>query len=583
MTGTNRSLLQGGDQWGYNSYLTSIFIYKDLKTLDKTYEATRHQSGVAPRPAGSPGRIGEAPDAPNGNRILKYSYGVAALQAPFFIASHLLLRGNGYSPGYVYAVYLSTIFYVLIGLLLLMRVLAGFVNPRSALFSLLLLLAGTNLLYFTSCNPGLSHPYLFFLFSCMLYYTDQFYKLPSTKHAIIMGVLAGLIVVTRPVEIIVLLSPLVFIARHDFIREHYRKIMLSFLFAGLVILPQLVYWKTVSGQWLYDTYPTERFDFLHPHIIEGFFSFKNGWFAYTPLMIIAIPGLLLIAKKKNPFATGIILYTLLTIYITYSWTQWNYNAGLGSRPMVEAYALLAIPFAIFLQYIFQYKKARLIAVVFIPFCVYINILRTIQMQTGNFISEDATWQFNRQMLFKLHASLGDVYAFDLNFAQPDSAQLQFSKQLGVQNFESETGAIKDTMLQTEGFQSAVFEQNEFNDLVEVPIDSSYRKGDYIKVSAWARVSSNVNHYRMGKIVVEVIRSGKSVQWNSVRIHNKLMGSETAANLFHGVVNEWRKMEFYILLENNFLRGDILKVYGWNPLHESFRLDDMQVAYYKRKY
>jgi hypothetical protein len=424
LTTWNKSLLQGGDQWGYNSYLVSTVIYKDIKKLDKTYEASRRQFRIEPKPINSPGRIEEAPDAPNGNRVLKYCYGVALLQAPFFLITHLLLQGNGYSPGYVFAIYLSTLFYVLAGMLLLMRVLKRFVGSRTALFALSLLFFGTNLLYFTFCNPGLSHTYLFFLFSCILYYTEKFYKAPSTKNAIVIGILAGLIVVTRPVEIIVLLVPVIYIARRDFIRKHFKKILFVFLFAGLMVLPQLIYWKSLSGQWLYDTYPNEGFDFLHPHILEGFFSFKNGWLSYTPLMILPLMGLVLIVKKKNPFAIGIIAYTLLTIYITYSWTQWNYNAGFGSRPMVESYALLVIPLAVMLDYIFRSGRLRFITVLFLLFCVYLNILRTIQMQTGNFISEDATWQFNKQMLFKLNATLDDVYAFDLNTAQPDSTQLQ---------------------------------------------------------------------------------------------------------------------------------------------------------------
>jgi hypothetical protein len=582
LTGRNKSLLQSGDQWGYNSYLVSTIIYHDIKKLDKTYEATQHQFGLTPKPANSPGRIGEAPDAPNGNRVLKYCYGVAILQAPFFLATHALLQGNGYSPGYVFAVYLSTAFYVLAGMLLLMQVLRKFINSRRALFTLLLLFFGTNLLYFTLSNPGLSHPYLFFLFSCILCYTEKFYKAPSTKNAVIIGVVAGLIIVTRPVEIIVLLIPAVYIGRWDFIREHFRKIFLVFLSTGLVILPQLIYWKAVSGHWLYDTYPNEGFDIFHPHILEGFFSFKNGWLSYTPLMALSLAGLVLIAKKKNPFAPGIVVYTLLTIYITYSWTQWNYNAGLGSRPMVESYALLAIPFAVILDDLFKNKRARLITILFLSACIYLNILRTIQMQTGNFISEDASWQFNKQMLFKLNTTLDDLYAFDLNAAQPDSTNLRLTRQLGSQGFEQNPDTPKDSVLKTEGHQSAVFEQNEFNDKLEIRIDSGYRKGDFIKVAAWARVPSIVNHYRMGKIVVEISRSEKILFWKSVRIDNKLTNSKTTASLFHGVLNEWSKLEFYVRLENDFLSGDILKVYGWNPLGVSFRVDDLQVSYYTQK-
>jgi hypothetical protein len=154
--------------------------------------------------------------------------------------------------------------------------------------------------------------------------------------------------------------------------------------------------------------------------------------------------------------------------------------------------------------------------------------------------------------------------------------------LGTQDFEEKSESPKDTVLKTGGHQSAVFGQNEFNDKIEIRIDSPYRKGDFIKISAWARVASIVNHYRMGKIVVAISSAEKTLFWKSVRIDNKLTDSKTTASLFHGVVNNWRKIDFYVQLERDFLSGDILKVYGWNPLGVSFRIDDLQANYYKHK-
>ncbi|TAJ60869.1 MAG: hypothetical protein EPO58_04740 [Chitinophagaceae bacterium] len=587
--GWDKTVLQRGDQWGYNSYLVACFINKDIRDLRKTYEAKSAEYHLPVKTTNSKNRIEEAPDAPNGNRVLKYYYGVAALQFPFFWVTHLLIQGNGYSPPYAMAVYLSSMVYVLIGLLLLLRLLANFVTQKKALYSLLLLFSGSNLLYFTVCNPGLSHPYLFFLFSCLLYCTYRFYEQPTFFFAIAIGGSMGLIAVTRVTDIPIAVIPVLFglfrlkdlPTRIQFIRQHYSKILSALLVCLLVIFPQLFYWKTVSGHWLYDTYPGEGFDFLHPHIREGFFSFKNGWLVYTPFMIIPLVYLAKSYKSRNPFTMGILLYLCFHIFLTYSWKEWYYNGGLGSRPMVETYALLAIPLAVGVDQLLRERKImQLMIGIILFFSVYLNLLRTWQMQTGNFISEDATWQFNKEMLFRLRTDSSAILAFDLNQPQPGPASLKYVAQIMAQDFDSISNHPKDSIIKMQGTKSAFFTQrNEFNDITQATLSQRWIKGDYLKVSCWARVGSRENHYRMGKIVIQTERAGKPVLWQSIRIHNKLRTKEGKSSLFGGVTNEWQLISFFYQPDTPIQSEDIVKVYAWNPFGVTFWIDDLRVDHF----
>lgn len=589
--GWNNTLLLRGDQWGYNSYLVSTFIYGDIKNLDKSYEAKCMQYNIAIKPVNTQNRIEEAPDALNGNRILKYFYGVAVMQAPFFLLTHILAHGNGYGPAYVLAAYISTLFYVLAGLILLFFLLKRFVNQNVALFSIFILFFCSNLFYFTVCNPGLSHPYLFFLFALLLFYTHNFYYQPSYKSAVVIGITTGLIIVTRATEIIIILIPFLFgllqikflKKRVAFVRKHFKKVIIATLCCMVIIMPQLVYWKAVGGKWLYDTYPDEGFDFLHPNILNGLFSFKNGWLSYTPVMILPLIYFYKLFKKKNPFATGILIYILIDIYITYSWKEWYYGAGLGSRPMVQTYALLVIPFAVGIEKVMKQRVLKYLFYIFLVGCFYLNILRTYQMQTGNFISEDATWQFNKQMLFKLHTDYEDLLAFDLNEPQPDTAKIKFVKQISIQTFESATDNLKDSVCKMNGNKSAFFTKgHEFNDLLEIVIDTSFAKGEYIKVTSWAKVASYEDHYRMGKLVVQTESDNKILMWKSVRIHNKLSKSDNTFSLYNGAINEWKQFSFFVRIDNVPQKGDILKVFAWDPFGIDFWVDDIKIDLYKKE-
>lgn len=584
--GWNRQLLQLGDQWGYNSYLVAGIIHGDYKKLNTTYEARNQEYHLAGNPAGSKNRIDEAPDAPNGNRVLKYTYGVALLQTPFFLVTHFIFRGNGYSPPYVSAIYISTLFYVLAGLLILFQILQKYFTPKISFYTIIVLSFFTNLFYFTVCNPGLSHPYLFFLFSCLLWVTIRFYQNPGYLSAAYLGILMGIIVITRPTEICIVLLPLLYgvtdktrlTERIHFIGKHIPQIITILLSGILVLLPQLLYWKAVSGYWLYDSYPGEGFDFLHPHIPEGLFSFRNGWLSYTPLMIIPLLFLWRFYKNRHALATGTILYLLFAIYINYSWKEWYYNAGLGSRPMVETYALLSFPLACGFAWLKNNVWTKWLIIPFIVFSGYLSLLRTIQMQTGNFISEDANRQFNRQMLFKIHTDLSDLYAFDLNEPQPDTGTIVFSKHIGTQRFERNTGTLKEK--NSLGNQYAVYNPlNEYNDVLESAMDPSFHKKDYLKISLAAKVASIENHYRMGKIVVTIQRAGKVLMWKSVRIHNKIPAASGNFSLFGGKPGQWNKLSFYVRIPETLGLTDTLKVYGWNPLGAGFCMDDLSADLY----
>lgn len=63
------------------------------------------------------------------------------------------------------------------------------------------------------------------------------------------------------------------------------------LAALVVFIPQFLYWKHVTGQFIFFSYKnTEGFDFMKPHILNVLFSFKKSLFVYTPVLIFVVAG-----------------------------------------------------------------------------------------------------------------------------------------------------------------------------------------------------------------------------------------------------------------------------------------------------
>src|SRR5690606_4483795 len=116
-----------------------------------------------------------------------------------------------------------------------------------------------------------------------------------------------------------------------------------------------------TGEWITYSYDKEYFNFLDPHIIDGLFSFRKGWFIYTPMALVAAIGFFFLWKKDRKLSFAILMVMGIVIYITFSWWMWWYGGSFGCRPLIEYLALMALPLAAIFEYMISrtniYKKA----------------------------------------------------------------------------------------------------------------------------------------------------------------------------------------------------------------------------------
>lgn len=381
------------DVSGYYFYLPSIFIYHDLKEQKfKDSLLAKYQPTTSPY---------QSYQYSNGHYVMKYASGMALMYAPFFWTAHLLARPLGYEPdGFSYpyqlAIGLGSILIALIGLLLLYKMLSLYFSSRTTGTVLLLYVFGTNYLEYSAITNAMSHNYLFTVYAALLYVTIRFYQRPSYGSAALIGLLCGLATLTRPTEIISLVIPLLwgidskqaFRSRFSFFAKHYGKIALAaFLFAGMVGI-QFAYWKYVSGHWLVYSYQNEKLEFLHPHIYKCLLSFRKGWFIYTPLMLLIIPGYVYLYRKRPPLFWVSFVFGLVFMYLCFSWSIWWYAGSIGQRAMVQAYPLLALPFAAAIEKIDGNTMRRLIFFPLILLATYYNLWLTHQAHRGGLLDPE---------------------------------------------------------------------------------------------------------------------------------------------------------------------------------------------------
>ncbi len=391
------------DVVAYYAYLPAAFIYQDV-----------YFDFVADLPADFEGRIWVQP-TPAGHHVPKMTMGLAVLWAPFFTGAHLvaLVSGQsatGYSTPYAMALFLAAVFYLFWGLWFLRRTLRRYLPDGVVALVLGTLLLATNLMHYVISEPGMSHVYSFFLFAAFLEVTDRWAGSFGWKQFAWLGLLAGLIVLVRPANILVLVIPLFWKVdstkgmrnRLRLILERRQGLLLAALAAFLVWVPQLLYWKVVAGDWLYYTYGDEGFFFLHPHLLDGLFSWRKGWLIYTPVMILVFPGLWLLWKKNRGMAFPVGLYLVLQLYLVFSWWCWWYGGSFGSRPMIESYAFLALPLGYAVDRIRRRPAwLKVLAGVLLVFFISLNQFQMKQYRVSLLHWDSMSWPAYRAIFFSM--------------------------------------------------------------------------------------------------------------------------------------------------------------------------------------
>ncbi len=347
-----RNSIIDNDVVSYYAYLPATLIFHDLNF-----------SFIKDLPPDFEGKIWVS-TAPNGKPVLRMTMGLAILWLPFFLFAHLQahvlgVSTLGYSWPYSLSIFIAAVFYLFVGLVFLRKILLKYFKDWIVGITLVLIVLATNLMYYVISEPGMSHVFSFSLITMFLHYTLEWIKKPTLFLTVIMGMLAGLIVLIRPVNGLIVIFPALIAVRtlsdlKDRLLQNWKFILIAGIFAFLMVLPQIMYWKLQTGYLLFNSYmDSGKFYFFSPNVTNGLLSFRKGWLIYTPVMFFALAGLFCLEKYAKGLRNATVVFLVLFVYVIFSWWCWWYGGSYGSRPMIETYGILALPLAACLTYLFQ--------------------------------------------------------------------------------------------------------------------------------------------------------------------------------------------------------------------------------------
>lgn len=351
------------DRAGYHVYLPAAFDYD--------FDPAAFPKGIDVRTGN-----GFYLDSIPGKVVTKYPSGEALLRIPFYLLGKLLRpaddpNGAGFTLVDHAMVDIAASFYGVLGLLLLFLVLKQRVRDPVALTSVFAILTGTNLLFYMIGDPGMSHVYSFFLFAAFIFVHEKLIRNGvSTGWSLLLGLLAGLIIVTRPTNIVFIpiaiaisASSWADVATRTKTLLNTRFVLPFLLGAILMCIPQMAYWQYAFGTPVKWSYGGEGFiNFLSPQFIPFWFAPANGLFPYSPLILV----ILLLGpfrRKTMGMSIGSVwLAFLIVSYLCASWFAWGFGCGFGSRNFVEYGVLFAFPLSSLLNVPFKDRKVTTLIV-----------------------------------------------------------------------------------------------------------------------------------------------------------------------------------------------------------------------------
>ena len=356
-----------GDGVGYYAYIRSLLVDGDLRFENEWLAANASfVRGVTD----APGHIRPDQYTPTGYVGNHFTVGPAILWAPPLVATHLLvltarrlgatIPADGYSWPYRFTMAAATAAYAFVGLLLAFSIARRFVPERWAAIATLGIWFGSSLPVYMYFNPAWSHALSAFAVSLFLWYWLRTREKRQTKQWIVLGLIGGLMINIYYPNAVFLIVPFFDALRDqvaawrsrnvDFFRNH-AVAYLMFVAATVVsLVPTLVTRKIIYGSFLASGYPTlAEWCWKRPWLLEVLFSSNHGLLAWTPIVGLALIGLVWLTSVDREIALYLGAVFLVFYYLVASYPTWHGLSSFGNRFFVSLTPIFVIGLAALLD------------------------------------------------------------------------------------------------------------------------------------------------------------------------------------------------------------------------------------------
>lgn len=404
-----------GDGIGYYTPLRSLVFDGDLK-ISNEYEYLSHSA------SNFGGGVRVDKEIPE---YSKYTLGMGLILSPFFALGHfatLMLNGlgveiapNGLSWPYELFYCLGSIGLGITGLIICYQGARRFFSPLASLLGVAGVWFASPLSFYLCLETSMSHSVSQFLISMFLYLWIATPWLKETRQQILMGLVLGLGAFVRPQNILFAIVPILTVVwviigrwrgdktqpttdketRFTSIRSKVLALVIIGVVAGLMQLPQFLIYQWQFGSFFDIPYLEEgaaegyggSFNWTNPQILNVLFSGFHGLFAWHPLLLLSIVGLILVSRRFPQLVIILLTAFVLQLYLIASWWCWWQGASFGGRMFANCSFIFVLGLAAFWDY-FPRPTGRRWGIIITVFFIIWNGLLGLQYESGMIPPED---------------------------------------------------------------------------------------------------------------------------------------------------------------------------------------------------
>jgi hypothetical protein len=337
-----------GDGVGYYAYARAPLIQHSFHFEEDWRHANLNFSQSRTRPDGHllPEEYTETGYVSN-----LFTIGPAMLWAPFlvlamFIVYFLNLFGmhipaDGFSYPYILAMALGTAIYGFIGLLLSFHLVKKYLAEGWALLATIGIWWGSSLPVYMYFNPAWSHAHSAFAVALFVWFWDRTRNARTTPQWLLLGLMAGLMVDIYFPNSIFLLFPLVesLVKYRQYLglqrnmdRELFFQNLLFVVALSVAFLPTILTRRLIFGGYFrFGSYSHLDWDWSAPHWRAVLFSSDHGLLTWTPLLALALIGLLFVPAIARVLAMYFGMAFAAFYYLISCYPYWDGMSSFGNR------------------------------------------------------------------------------------------------------------------------------------------------------------------------------------------------------------------------------------------------------------
>ncbi len=399
-----------------------------------------------------------------------FAFGAALLWAPFFVLAHLwlgllnLLGGdyprNGFFNPYQRAVGVASLVYGFAALVMIYRLLSQYFSRRLSAASTIAITCGSFIVWYLVADNSMSHGASMFAVTLFIYMWHQTRGDGSAKRWALLGAAAGLMSMVRWQNLLFVIFPAVEELGNVVARvrgaapdgepvesetsdapatpdagswAHAAARYAAFAAAFLVVFsPQFAFWKAVRGSWFSPPTGAHGAQLAAPAIGDVLFSADRGLFSWTPLLLVAVLGLIPFTRRHRRFGGLLIAALALQVYINAT-VEWS-GHGFGARRFANCALIFAIGLAALLSWMRQ--RPALAPALLVGVLVVTNIFFMAGMRSGD-IPPTGTVRFE-DMVGATTARVGNPFSLPMSAltALRFGTDLGFYERIGTQTFNN---------------------------------------------------------------------------------------------------------------------------------------------------